>query len=59
MAIERLVYWLSVMETGGQLPRRAAVGPGKLYRTRDRKLRHEVAFWWKWVIRRWNGTALS
>ena len=52
-AIERLVYWLSVLQSGEQLPRRAAGGPGNLSRTRDRKLRHEVAFWWRWAIRRW------
>ena len=51
MAIERLTYWLRVLERGEMLPRAKQEKRGRLCRTRDRKLRHEFFFWIRWATK--------
>lgn len=47
IAINRLVGWLHHVEAGGALPRQPQPFKGTLYYTRDRKLRHELSYWWR------------
>lgn len=47
IAIHHLVTWLHYAEAGGVIPRQPQPFKGKLYRTRDRKLRHELSYWWR------------